>query len=247
MFIIEQQCLQHRALHPDDPLPELSPIIANYLIPPESITSNSAPVSERMQKLFKLEVTDKIKQEETGENMFKASEEEGPQAKKPKLDNNLEGGLQNIMKADVTEVGTVTPLEDFKSLLDRKDPDMIEEAYKQMQKRIQQVVGDSFGQQFYGKAMDCLKALRQNCIAKSKPNDYNKFIKTYKDTLIASGRRDFWDLIVKDQQSLISKLECEDSGVTKQEADKFTAGEVKVESSELPQDEESADDLLDQL
>ncbi|GFS04275.1 X-ray repair cross-complementing protein 5-like [Elysia marginata] len=252
-FEVKLFCLQHRALHPDDPLPDLSPIIANYLRPPEAVTSNSAPVVERLSKLFKLEVTDKGKLEETGENMFKSShsfyreDEDGLQAKKPKLDNNLDGGLQSMMKAEVTEVGTVTPIEDFKSLLGRTDRDMFEEGCKQMQKRIQQVVVDSFGQQFYGKAMDCLKALRQTCIDKSGPNNYNEFIKTFKDTLIASGRRDFWDLIVKEQQSLISKPECEASGVTKQEADEFTTGEVKVESSEQPQDEESADDLLDQL
>lgn len=33
-----------------------------------------------------------------------------------------------------------------------------------MQDRITQIVTDSFGQQFYGKAMDCLKVLRQECI-----------------------------------------------------------------------------------
>ncbi|GFO44853.1 X-ray repair cross-complementing protein 5-like [Plakobranchus ocellatus] len=241
------QCLQHRALHPDDPLPDLSPIIANYLNPPDSVMSASAPVIERLQKLFKLEVTDKDKQEQTGENMFKANEEEGPQVKKQRLDNNLEGGLQNMMKAEVTEVGTVTPIDDFKYLLSKPDQNLFEEACRQMQKRIQQVVMDSFGQQFYGKALDCLKALRQTCIDKSGPNNYNEYIKTFKDSLIAKGRRDFWDLIIKEQQGLISKPECEASGVTKKEADEFISEEDKGESSAQPVEEESADDLLDQL
>lgn len=33
-----------------------------------------------------------------------------------------------------------------------------------MQKRVEQLVTDSFGPQFYGKALDCLKALRQQSI-----------------------------------------------------------------------------------
>ena len=37
-------------------------------------------------------------------------------------------------------------------------------ASKQMQKRIEQIVMDSFGAQFYPKAVDCLKTLRQQCI-----------------------------------------------------------------------------------
>lgn len=34
----------------------------------------------------------------------------------------------------------------------------------QMQRRVEQLVTDSFGPQFYGKALDCLKALRQQSI-----------------------------------------------------------------------------------
>ena len=33
-----------------------------------------------------------------------------------------------------------------------------------MQKRVEQLVTDSFGPQFYGKALDCLKALREQSI-----------------------------------------------------------------------------------
>ena len=33
-----------------------------------------------------------------------------------------------------------------------------------MQKQIIQIVMDSFGAQLYGKAMDCLKVLREQCI-----------------------------------------------------------------------------------
>lgn len=35
---------------------------------------------------------------------------------------------------------------------------------QQMQKRIEQIVMDSFGTQFYSKAMDCLKVLREQSI-----------------------------------------------------------------------------------
>ena len=33
-----------------------------------------------------------------------------------------------------------------------------------MKKRIEQIVTDSFGDQFYEKALDCLKCLREQCI-----------------------------------------------------------------------------------
>lgn len=43
-------------------------------------------------------------------------------------------------------------------------PLLLSTASRQMQKRVEQLVTDSFGPQFYGKALDCLKALRQQSI-----------------------------------------------------------------------------------
>ncbi|CAG5125647.1 unnamed protein product, partial [Candidula unifasciata] len=242
------QCLQHRALHPDDPLPELSPLISHYLEPPSGMVANILPILDKLKKVFKLEVVERKKEEQTGEAMFKDGDTDADPVKKRKLDDRLVGGLQNLTKADVTEVGTVTPVDDFRSLITRKDRDMFDEACQQIQKRIEQLVIDSFGQQFYGKALDCLKILRQECLQKSEPHTYNRFIRKLKDTLIPKGKRDFWDKVIKEKLSLITKLECEDSEVTIEQAQTFASGQVKVEDDSLkPHEEETTDDLLDQL
>ncbi|CAL1541131.1 unnamed protein product [Lymnaea stagnalis] len=241
------QCLQHRVLNPDKPLPELSPFVANYLQPPSSLLTKSRPVLQEVQKKFKLEVKEKDK---TGENVFNKENEaavSGPPVKKQKLDDDLAGGIKNITKADVTEVGSVTPIEDFRALVSRRDKDMFEEACEQMQKRIEQIVMLSFGQQTYSKALDCLKTLRQECVKKSEPKVFNSFITNFKVILIAKSKRDFWDQVVKGKQGLIYKKECEESGISKEEADKFLAEEVKEEQSSRPQAEETTDDLLMEL
>ena len=70
-------------------------------------------------------------------------------------------------------------------------------ACEQMKKRILQLVTDSFGTQFYGKAMDCLKALREQCIkVKLNVNDtlshlrnFTTFTYPYKCT---SEKSIFW-------------------------------------------------------
>lgn len=64
------QCLQHRALEPHEPLPELSPMIANSLNPPQEVSAKCEAQCEKLKNLFKLE---KVKKEDrkTGENMFK--------------------------------------------------------------------------------------------------------------------------------------------------------------------------------
>lgn len=64
------QCLQHRALEPHEPLPELSPMIANSLNPPQEVSARCEAQCDKLKNLFKLE---KVKKEDrkTGENMFK--------------------------------------------------------------------------------------------------------------------------------------------------------------------------------
>ncbi|XP_069105768.1 X-ray repair cross-complementing protein 5-like [Argopecten irradians] len=242
------QCLQHRGLNPDEPLAELSPLVANYLKPPQEVLTKCEEHLDSMKKLFKLEVV-KQKEEKTGENQFKESDEgEATKAKKPRLDDDLEGGMADITRAKVTEVGTVTPVEDFVAFINQKDEDKFEEASEQMQKRIEQIVVDSFGSQFYPKAMDCLKALRLHSIKKAEPGLFNTFMKKFKDTLIAKGRRDFWEQVVTENQGLISKMESEDSNVTKEEAKAFVSEEEeKDEEPEKQETGDDADDLLDMM
>ncbi|XP_076457066.1 X-ray repair cross-complementing protein 5-like [Babylonia areolata] len=242
------QCLQHRALHPEDPIPELSPLIARSLQRPQAVEATCQVAAEKLGKAFKLERVTKRKEEKTGEAMFKENgAEQVTEAKRPKVDDDLAGGIEGMTKAKVTEVGTVTPIEDFQDLISRKDQDLFEEACRQMEDRVSQLVMDSFGQQFYGKAMDCLKTLRQEAIKKSEPGSFNDFIQDFKDTLIEKGKRDFWDRIVQEKQGLISKVECEESEFSKEEADTFIADEVKKEEAAPAQEEETADDLLADL
>ncbi|XP_062604717.1 X-ray repair cross-complementing protein 5-like [Saccostrea cucullata] len=241
------QCLQHRALEPHEPLPELSPLIANSLKPPQEVVTRCEAQCDKIKELFKLEVVKK-KEDKTGENMFKQKEEEEPSSKKIKLDDDLGGGLAGMTKADVTEVGTVTPVDDFITLINQRDADRFEEASKQMQQRVEQLVTDSFGPQFYGKASDCLKALREQSVKKSEPTLYNNFMKKFKDFLIEKGRRDFWELIVDEKLGLITKTESEDSRVTLEEAKAFTTEEEeKKEASQAPAEGDDAEDLLDQI
>ncbi|XP_022297407.2 X-ray repair cross-complementing protein 5-like [Crassostrea virginica] len=242
------QCLQHRALQPHDPLPELSPLIANSLNPPQEVSARCEAQCDKIKDLFKLE---QVKKEEkkTGENMFKQKEDEEPSVKKMKMDDDLGGGLADLTKAEVTEVGTVTPVDDFIALINQKNADRFEEASRQMQKRVEQLVTDSFGPQFYGKALDCLKALREQSIKKSGPTLYNNFIKSFKDFLIEKGRRDFWEMLVDEKQALITKVESEESSVTLEESKEFLAEKeekVKVESQPAAAGDD-AEDLLDQI
>ena len=70
MYVITK-CLQHRALHPDQPLPELSPIVAASIEVPSAVGTNSKSAVEQLKQKFKLERVNQ-KETATGESIFKA-------------------------------------------------------------------------------------------------------------------------------------------------------------------------------
>ncbi|WAR17053.1 XRCC5-like protein [Mya arenaria] len=218
---------------------QLSPMIANYLKPPEEVVVRSQSNLESLRAKFKLEAV-KRKEEKTGENLFKENGDGEPAGKKVKVDGDLEGGMETIAKATVTEVGSTTPVEDFMALISMKDEDKFDEACGQIQKRIQQIVLDSFGDQFYGKAMECVKCLREQCIKKQEPSQYNTFIKSFKETLVSKARKDFLDKMVDGKQSLITSGECE-GGAAPADVEEFQAGEATQKDE--AKEEDTAEDL----
>jgi len=64
------KCLQHRALHPDKPLPELSPIVAASIEVPLAVGTKSKSVVDHLKQKYKLEPVAK-KETATGESIFK--------------------------------------------------------------------------------------------------------------------------------------------------------------------------------
>jgi ATP-dependent DNA helicase 2 subunit 2 len=70
-LLLLSQCLQHRAAHPEDPLPELAPLIARYLERPKALEAACEASAEKICKAFKLERVERQKEEKTGEAMFK--------------------------------------------------------------------------------------------------------------------------------------------------------------------------------
>ncbi|XP_074656219.1 X-ray repair cross-complementing protein 5-like isoform X2 [Tubulanus polymorphus] len=243
------QCLQHRVENPDDPLPELNPLVANYLKRPQEVTTNCERTIDEMKTLFPLEV---IVQKKQDENVFQNDQmDNGPTAKKPKLDNDADviaGSMADIPKMKITEVGTVTPVQDFLNLIGQKDQDNFTEACKMMQKQIIQIVLSSFGSQSYQKAFDCVRALREQCAKNSEVDFFNRFLREMKDTMADKNRKDFWDKIVSDKLTLISHSECAESNVSETDAVNFLKADVaKPELTEPEPSADDADDLLDMM
>ena len=99
-------------------------------------------------------------------------------------------------KAAIRNVGTLTPVEDFRFLIEQGSPS-VAEVCKQMCNLILDLINNSHGDTLFEKAFQCLQALREICISKLEPkifNDLEVLIKKQASTI--DGRKDFWKKLV---------------------------------------------------
>ena len=61
-------------MNPDDPLPELSPIIASYLEPPKEVVTKCEDAANKVKSAYKLVRVEKKKEDKSGQNVFKDAE-----------------------------------------------------------------------------------------------------------------------------------------------------------------------------
>ena len=128
--------------------------------------------------------------------------------------------LDSIITGGTSDVGPINPVKDFQDMLSRRDVDLVDKAIEQMKERITQLVSDSIRDSFYPKAIECIQALRVGCVQEEEPIAFNSFLRSLRTMYEDKGRHQaFWQLIKKKSISLIYDEECEDSDVTKEQAD----------------------------
>ncbi|XP_009994539.1 PREDICTED: X-ray repair cross-complementing protein 5 [Chaetura pelagica] len=240
------QCLQHKAFHPNDPLPPVEPHLLEMLEIPRVVKERCQATLEKVKALFPLKEVGKKKEEMTAQDIFKDNED-GPNAKKPKLED--EEGSFSIMKlaeGNVTSVGSVNPAEDFRILVRQRSADF-KDVSQQLINRIDQFL-ENKGSQYYMKGINCIRVFREEAIKLSKVQCFNDFLQALKSKVEDKALADFWEIMIQDRISLITKDEAEGSSVTSEEAEKFLAPKVKKNETVSPTDEAGdVDDLLDMM
>ena len=84
------------------------------------------------------------------------------------------------------------------------------------------LVTESFGDQLYPKAMDCLVALRAGCAKEDESDTFNSWLRELKRMLTQGAHTrhsEFWKRVVDKRITLITKEEAGDSNVEKEEAE----------------------------
>ncbi|XP_032549501.1 X-ray repair cross-complementing protein 5 isoform X1 [Chiroxiphia lanceolata] len=241
------QCLQHKAFHPDKPLPPIEQHLLEMLEMPSVVKERCQAPLERVKALFPLKEVGKKKEEKTAQDIFKDNSEDEPRLKKPKTEDEEESfSILKLAEGNITSVGSVNPAEDFRILVRKKNADF-KDVSQQLINRIDQFL-ENKGSQYYMKGIDCIRVFREEAMKLSKVQCFNDFLQALKSKLEDKALADFWEIMIQDRISLISKDEAQESSVTSEEAQKFLAPKESKNETLPPTDEGGdVDDLLDMM
>ncbi|XP_064443086.1 X-ray repair cross-complementing protein 5 isoform X2 [Mirounga angustirostris] len=216
------QCLLHRALHPQEPLPPIQQHILNMLDPPTEVTAKCQILLSKIKTVFPLTEVIKKKDQVTAQNIFQDNHEEGPTSKKLKTEEGEACfSISSLAEGSVTSVGSVNPAENFRVLVRQKKASF-EEASGQLINHIEQFL-DTNETPYFMKSMDCITVFREEAIQFSEEQRFNDFLKALREKVEMKQLNHFWEIVVQDGITLITKDEAPGSSVTAEEAKKFLA------------------------
>jgi hypothetical protein len=196
---------------------------------------------EEVKKQFRLTKVEQKRSDKSAAAVFKPDEAEAGPSNVDQKDLTM----ASLVEAEVIEVGTVKPVQDFKTLLERGED--FNTVVSQMQKVILNLVIHSFGVDNFSKAETALQTLRIDCVAK-EPSLYNDWVVEFKDNLFQWGKKAFWDILVEAKLGLITEEESGKSSVSVDEVLKFMQYEKPNEEEGAPMDVDiDADALLNEM
>uniref|UniRef100_A0A8C3D188 X-ray repair cross-complementing protein 5 n=1 Tax=Corvus moneduloides TaxID=1196302 RepID=A0A8C3D188_CORMO len=167
------QCLQHKAFHPNKPLPPIEQHLLEMLEMPCVVRERCQAPLERVKALFPLKEVGKKKEEKTVQDILKDNEDE-PSLKKPKIED--EEGSFSIMKLAEGNITSVS--------------------IQQLINRIDQFL-ENKGSQYYMKGIDCIRVFREEAVKLSKVQCFNDFLQALKSKLEDKALADFWDIMIQ--------------------------------------------------
>ncbi|OAY76711.1 ATP-dependent DNA helicase 2 subunit KU80 [Ananas comosus] len=217
--------LELRSKQPDADVPPLDASLKMMTEQSPDVFSDQKPLIE-FPKHFELKENPKKKKSSRRAWREKPSlSNEEVSAKDPTASNLLEYSSDK----KVEKIGNQNPIQDFEAMMARRDSSKwVRKAIEEMQNYIANMLENSHEQDAFQKAVECLKALRKGCIIEQEPREFNRFLIELKDKRKITNLANFFDLLLSNKITLISKEEAADSDVAEEEAKNFP---VKAESA----------------
>ncbi|KAJ8350034.1 hypothetical protein SKAU_G00251640 [Synaphobranchus kaupii] len=242
------QCLHHRAVNPDAPLPQMDPWLRAALERPRAVAARCRAELQEVQKRFPLKEVARKKELKTSVDIFGKGGDGQPDPKRAKEDEDEEEyNLSKISAGTITSVSSVNPARDFCTMV-REKTLPFDQVCQQLIHRIEQLLPNK-STPYYIKSLECIRAFREQSIKLGNAELYNSYLTSLKSSVSNRGLEQFWDLLVQGSLTLISTDEAGGSTVSRQKAKEFMA-DVKEEEKAKPDPEpglDDVDDLLDMM
>ena len=222
------QALRHRATQPGRIIPPPAEHILDILRINPHIEEAVKQVHEDMKEVFKTKVNEKIanKRKRQDDELFI------DETKKSRVDDSA-----------VTEVGPVSPVDDFRYLLAHSvsSNTTFDSLAQQLEAVVLRLLSGKFSASITSKIVACLSALREETCHRQRPEIYNNFVRKVKEKCEGENEKILLE-IAEANLGLIADSEVR-GGVKEQEAADFLVppDSDKVEGKD---DFEDSDDIL---
>ncbi|RZF45491.1 hypothetical protein LSTR_LSTR011015 [Laodelphax striatellus] len=210
--------------------------LKEMLKPVARVQQQSKEVIDELKTLFPLKPN--VKRMKKSQN-----EEDAAVTVKPEPSDVTLDKVCDFFQTPLTAVGSVTPVEDFLSLLKKPTADF-DILCEQMQTIIQELVVRASDPEMLEKPVAALKCLRETCVERKKTADFNTWLHKLKGTAVANELNDFWNVLVKDNLGLITRDEMPYSFYSKEEGAEFLDFHARVQKTDGSDEEIDYDAML---
>lgn len=223
------KCVEHKALETDpekkDIFPEMDEESIRYMKPNPKlfennkfvnffnkafpIVENETPELKKKRIFWKDVISNEFEEKLTQERI-----EEKLNAKKPES--------KKVISA-------ITPIEDFKEMVNNKNEDLTVNAMNLMIDMINKFIRESFKGSYYIKGIDCIKAFRDAANDEDEVDLFNDFLNKLKEQFPKDQFLDFWLLFCDNKITLISNKENEKSKYDEKQCEEWLSSIQKKE------------------
>ena len=215
------KCLEHKALEPDESkkneLPKIDEESIKYMIPNKKLFENNKYVTF-LPKVFPIVEKDKI--EDKRKRVFwkdVITNEFEDRLTQQRIEEKLNAKKPESKKT----ISAITPIEDFREMIDNKNEDLAARAMELMSDMIFKLIRESFKGSYFIKAIDCIKAFRDAANDEDEVDLFNNFLNELKEKFPKEQYMEFWILFCDNKITLISEKENERSKYTEKQCDEW--------------------------
>ena len=215
------KCLEHKALEHDESkkneLPKIDEESIKNLIPNKKLFENNKYVTF-LPKVFPIIEKDKI--EDKKKRVFwkdVITNEFEDRLTQQRIEEKLNAKKPESKKT----ISAITPIEDFREMIDNKNEDLAAKAMELMSDMIYKLIRESFKGSYFIKAIECIKAFRDAANDEDEVDLFNNFLNELKEKFPKEQYMDFWILFCDNKITIISEKENERSKYTEKQCEEW--------------------------